>query len=166
MSAEPLVNAEPIAAEVVESPPRFQFGLRSMLLLMAVCCVQFAFMSYAGVLLGIVLCLLLACAAFAGVFLIGIVPGVFAPRQARQLDRVLVWLMVSILALFFGTLLAGGGVAVWTTGMRIKNEAWMERTIGAGLTRSVRVDKTDIRQVLAVHSIRTGSPADLAGLKS
>jgi hypothetical protein len=109
---------------------------------------------------------LLACLAFAGVFVVGILPGVLGAQQVRKLDRAIVWLMVIILALFFGTLLAGGGVAVWTTGMRIKTEAWLEQTIGAGLARQVRVHKTDIRQVLAVTSIRTGSPADLAGLKS
>jgi hypothetical protein len=165
MSSLAPTKDEPLAAEVI-APPPFQFGLRTMLLLMAVCSVQFAVMSYAGVLPGILVSLGLACAAFAGVFLVGILPGVFAPGQVRQLDRLIVWLMVAILALFFGTILAGGGVAAWTTVARVKNEAWLERSIGAGLSRQVRIEKSDFRQVLVVTSVRSGSPADLAGLKS
>lgn len=167
MSGDPFATVpEPILAEVVPPTKPFQFGLRTMLLLMAVCSVQFAVMSYAGVLPGIGLSLFLACLAFAGVFLVGILPGVFAPQRVQQLDRLIVWLMVAILTLFVGTMLAGGGVAVWSTAARIKNEAWLEQSIGAGMMRQVRVEKTDIRQVLAITSIRQGSPADLAGLKS
>ena len=175
MSSVAPTNDEPIAAEVVAAdvvaaelaaPRPFQFGLRTMLLLMAVCSVQFAVMSYAGVLLGIVLSLLAACLAFAGVFLVGILPGVFASQQVRQLDRLIVWLMVAILSLFFGTILAGGGVAAWTLVARIKNEAWLERSIGAGLSRQMRIEKSEFRQVLVVTSVRPGSPADLSGLKS
>lgn len=170
MSADPLapaepIVAEPIIAEIVPPPRPMQFGLRTLLLLMAVCSVQFAFMSYAGVLPGIVLGLFLACAAFAGVFLIGVLPGVFAPQQVRRLDQAIVWLMVTILTLFFGTLLAGGGVAVWETTMRIQNEAWLERSIGAGLSREMMIEKNEPKWVLRVTSIRTGSPADVAGLR-
>lgn len=164
-SSDSTTAPEPIVAEVVPKPRPVQFGLRTLLLLMAVCSVQFAVMSYAGVLPGIALGLLLACAAFAGVFLVGIMPGIFAVQQVRKLDRVIVWLMVAILTLFFGTVLAGGGLAAWTTAMRINNEAWLERSIGAGLSRQVRVDNTDIRQVLVITSVRPGSPADQAGLK-
>ena len=155
-----------IVAEIVDRPRPVQFGLRTLLLLMAVCSVQFAVMSYAGVLPGIALGLLLACAGFAGVFLVGILPGLFAVQQVRQLDRLIVWLMVAILTLFFGTMLAGGGLAAWTTAVQINNEAWLERSIGAGLAREVRVDNNDIRQVLVITSIRAGSPADQAGLKT
>jgi len=159
-------SEQPIVAEVVTRPRPMQFGLRTLLLLMAVCSVQFAVMSYAGVLPGIALSLLLACAAFAGVFLMGILPGVFAVQQVRQLDRLIVWLMVAILTLFFGTVLAGGGLAAWTTAVRINNEAWLERSIGAGLSRQIRASKTDLHQVLVITSIRAGSPADQAGVKS
>jgi len=166
MSSGPsATKSEPIVAEVVPPPRPLQFGLKTLLLLMGVCSLQFAVMSYAGVLPGIVLGLLLACAAFAGVFLLGVLPGVFAPQHVRRLDRVIVWLMVMILTLFFGTLLAGGGVAVWTTAMRMQNEAWLERSIGAGLTREMLVEKNEPKWVLRISSVRTGSPADQAGLR-
>ena len=160
-----MATEEPLAAEVVDSPRPFQFGLRSMMLLMAVCSVQFAVMSYAGVLPGIALSLLIACGMFAGVFLIGILPGVFAVQQVRRLDKAIVWLMVAILLLFFSTMIAGGGVAIWTSAARIQNEAWIERSLGAGLRRETLNDNNEPRWVLRVTSIRAGSPADLAGLR-
>src|SRR5262245_32112667 len=156
---------DPIVAEVVPPPRPMQFGLKTLMLLMAVCSLQFAVMSYAGVLGGIALGLLLACGAFAGVFLVGVLPGVFAPQQVRKLDRVIVWLMVTILTLFFGSLMAVGGVPVWATWMRIQNEAWLERSIGAGLSREMLVEKNEPKWVLRVTSVRTGSPADQAGLR-
>ena len=103
--------------------------------------------------------------AFAAVFLVGILPGVFAAQQIQRLDKVIVWLMVAILALFFGTTIAGGGVAVWTAGDRIQNEAWLERSIGAGLVREMMIDNNQPRWVLRVTSVRTGSPAEQAGLR-
>jgi hypothetical protein len=158
--------SEPVVAEVVPPPRPMQFGLRTLLLVMAVCSAQFAVMSYAGVLPGVIISLLLACLAFAGVFLIGMFPGLFPASQVQHLDRLIVWLMIAILVLFFGTTLAGGGVAAWQSAMRIKNEAWLERIIGAGLKRQMRVDQDGARQVLVVMSVRAGSPADQAGLKT
>src|SRR5262245_56340847 len=103
---------DPIVAEVVPPPRPMQFGLKTLMLLMGVCSLQFAVMSYAGVLGGIALGLLLACGAFAGVFLIGVLPGVFAPQQVRKLDRVIVWLMVIVMVMVFGWLIVGWGVDV------------------------------------------------------
>ncbi len=160
-----MASEEPIVAEIVPPARPLQFGLRTLLLLMAVCSVQFAVMSYAGVLPGIALSLLAACGMFAGVFLIGILPGVLGVQQVRKLDKAIVWLMVAILLLFFSTMIAGGGVAIWSTAARIKNEAWIERSIGAGLRRETLNDKNEPRWVLRVTSIRAGSPADLAGLR-
>ena len=150
-----------------KGPPSrpIQFGLRTLMLLMAVCSVQFAVMSYCGVAWGMFVGTLACCLAFAVVFIVGLCLSGQAAEHVRRLDVVIVWLMASILILFFGTMMAGGGVVVWESVGRIRNEARLESGIGAGLTREMLLDGSDWRQVLRVTSVRAGGPADRAALK-
>ena len=159
------VQPQPITAEIVQPPRPLQFGLRTLMLLMAVCSVQFAVMSYCGVAWGMFVGMLACCLAFGIVFLVGLCLSGQAAEHVKRLDRVIVWLMASILILFFGTMLAGGGVVVWESVGRIRKEAWLESSIGAGLTRESLLDGSEWRQVLRVTSVRAGGPADRAGLK-
>ena len=64
--SEQQTTAEPVVAEVVSEPPdapRFRFGLRAMLALVAICGLQFALMSYLGsfwgLLVGLAFCWIL-----------------------------------------------------------------------------------------------------------
>jgi hypothetical protein len=167
------VTESPVTAEIVApAAPRspLQFGLRTLLLLMAVCSVQFAIMSYLGVLAGMVTGTLACFALFSAVFLVGIaLPARQVAHHIARLDRLVVLLMVGILVLFFGTMLAGGGVVVWQQISRVQREVWLERQLGCGLKpESLMVPNAtgaQSQQVLRITSIKTGSPADLAGLR-
>jgi hypothetical protein len=167
MASEPSHSgiSQPITAEAVSSPRPLQFGLRTLMLLMAVCSVQFAVMSYCGVAWGMFVGTLACCLAFGIVFIVGLCLSGQAAEHVRRLDLVIVWLMASILILFFGTMMAGGGVVVWESVGRIRNEARLESSIGAGLMRETLLEGSEWRQVLRVTSVRAGGPADQAGLK-
>jgi hypothetical protein len=135
------------------------------MLLTAVCCVQFAVMSYCGVAWGMFVGTIATCMAFGIVFLIGLCLTGQAADHVRRLDQLIVWLMASILILFFGTMLAGGGVVLWESVGRFRTESRLQSSIGAGLTREMLLDGKDWRQVLRVTSVRAGGPADRAGIK-
>jgi hypothetical protein len=163
----------PVVAEIVSPPVRpspLQFGLRTLLLLMAVCSVQFAVMSYLGVLAGMVVGTLACFVLFALVFLVGIgLPAQQASRHIHRLERLVVPLMAGMLVLFFGTMLAGGGVVVWEMVSGVQRRMWLERQIGATLRSESLLVPTgtgaESRQVLRITSIKTGGAADLAGLR-
>jgi hypothetical protein len=157
----------PITAELAPPPPSpLQFGLRSLMLVMAVCSVQFAVMSYHGVLRGMFLGAAACFFAFSVVFLVGLcLPGRRAADHLKRMDKLVVWLMALIMIMLLGTVLAGGGVIAWDSVARIRNEAWMERSIGASLKRELLVDRNESRWALRVAGVKAGSPADYAGLK-
>jgi hypothetical protein len=167
MNQTPVPN---VAAPAVRRSP-LQFGLRTLLLLMAVCSLQFAAMNYLGVLGGMVLGTALLCAAFAAVFVAGLcLPVTNAAGQVRRLDRLIVWLMMGILVLFFGTALAGGGLLAWTVVEDVLREGRFERQIGATLRSESLLVPTangaDSQWVLRITSVEAGGLADQAGLKA
>src|SRR5689334_11063265 len=105
---------EPVVATVVRpGPSRWQFGLKALLGLMAVCCVQFALMRYLtvpgvfGVSLGICF-VALAVMMFVAVCLIS----TRSPLM-EKLDYYGIRLVLAMGVLALGTLFAGGGTAAW-----------------------------------------------------
>src|SRR3954466_1799464 len=99
---------EPVVATVVRpGPSRWQFGLKALLGLMAVCCVQFAMMRYLGVPGGLGVSLgicgvAFACMIFTAVCLIG-----SRSSLMEKLDYYGIRLALAMVVLFLGTLFAG-----------------------------------------------------------
>lgn len=162
------VPRDPVVAEVVPAAPRvspLRFGLRTLFAVMAVCSLQFGLMSYLGVLGGVTFGLFLCCAAFAAV----VVVGMAIPPQVTErlkLDRLVVWLMMSLLVLFFGTMLAGGGVAVLEAMTRARTEAWLRTSIGLSLRETWISDGQEVVSAQQVVIVFPGSAAARAGLSS
>src|SRR5688572_33489968 len=76
---------EPITAEIVPPlPSPWRFGLKALLGLMAVCSVQFAAMSYLGVLAGLAIGVLVCFVAFTAIIVIG---PLLSGERARALPQ-------------------------------------------------------------------------------
>ena len=77
---------------------------------MLVCSVQFALMSYLGVLSGLFVGTVVCFAVFAVVMFVGIVIGNRDGQLTRKLDAIVIRLVLAIVILCIGTMFAGGGV--------------------------------------------------------
>lgn len=158
--------AEPVTAEIVPPPPSpWRFGLRAIFGLMAVCSVQFAVMSYLGVLTGFVLGTL-ACAAMFGVLLVAgiVLPGKDS-RLLPTLDLLVVRIMLALVVLMLGTILAGGGTAAYYAAIRVKNETFLKRDLGLSLQEEMFLDRGQIAWGLRITAVQAGSVAHKAGLQ-
>jgi hypothetical protein len=121
-------------------------------------------MSYLGILAGVTAGLFLCCTAFSLVIVVGLaLPAWFSQRLG--LDRLVVWLMMSLLVLFFGTMIAGGGVVVWEVVDSARNEAWLRTSVGLSLqpTWIQEGHKTELAQQVVV--VFPSSAAARAGLQ-
>lgn len=162
------VTHEPVVGEIVpDAPPRspLRFGLRTLFALMAVCSAQFALMSYLGILGGVTAGLFLCGAAFSLVIVVGL--AMPAPVSQRlKLDRLVVWLMMALLVLFFGTMIAGGGVAAWESMARARTEAWLRTSVGLSCRRTWILDGDEAVPAPQVVVVFPASAAARAGLRS
>ena len=115
-SFERPVVAEVVADKLVDPLDRgpFRFGLKTLLLLTAVCCGQFTLMSYVGILIGLASTAVACLAILAALIFI---PVLFRlrPESAAMgtLDGIALWLTMGVLVLFVGSVLAGGGQLVY-----------------------------------------------------
>jgi hypothetical protein len=158
--------AEVPADEVIQPPSPWRFGLKALLGLMAVCSVQFAAMSYLGVLAGLAIGVLVCFAAFTAIIVVGPFLTGERARAVPQLDVVIVRLMLGIVILVFGSIMAGGGTAAWYVYARIQTERLIEQKFGFSI-RPVSIDHNE-RSVtgLLIDGITNGGVAHQAGLQT
>jgi hypothetical protein len=172
---EPLTSAAPpqgpgpktpvVATIVPPAASPWQFGLRALLGLMAVCCVQFALMRYLTVLGGFAVGLGVCVAAFAVMMVVAVcLIGRRSPLLER-LDYYGIRLIMAMCVLFLGTLFAGGGTAAWYVAREMQLAVTLETGLGLR-TRSIQVyDKTGTYRALYVMTVTSGGIADRAGIR-
>src|SRR5262245_27323502 len=160
------VAPEPVTTDLVRPPPSpWRFGLKALLGLMAVCSLQFAAMSYLGVLAGFVTGVVVCFAAFTAIIVVGPFLTAQQARLVPQLDVVIVRLMLAIVILIFGSIMAGGGTAAWHVLARIQTERLIEQKLGLSL-KPVMIDhKQHTEMGLLIESITGGGAAHQAGLQ-
>jgi hypothetical protein len=146
------------------APSPWRFGLKALFGMMAVASVQFAAMNYFGVLGGLVLGMVLCATAFTLILLVGIVMTGEWARVLPQLDALIVRLMLALVVLITGTMLAGGGLAVWETVARIRLERSIESRLGMTVDEVPLVHGTEVVWGLAITGLSAGKPAHAAGL--
>jgi hypothetical protein len=157
---------QPVVATVVPlAPSPWQFGLKALLGLMAVCCVQFALMRYLTVVGGFALGLALCVAALAVMMFVAVcLAGRRSPLLAK-LDYVGIRLVLAITILFLGTLFAGGGTTAWYVAGEMQLAILLETDLGIR-TRSIQVyDSKSSHNALLIMTVTSGGVGDLAGLR-
>ena len=158
---------EPILATVVPpAPSPWQFGLKSLLGLMAVCSVQFALMSYLTVFGGLLAAVGLCFAALAILLLWAVLFVRSRSSLMERLDFIGIRLVVGIAVLLVGTILAGGGKAVAYVVGNMWTAMDLEKDLGLRTMRSDVSDGKKTSNVLRIVLVLPGSDADKAGLKS
>jgi hypothetical protein len=158
---------EPVVATVVRpGPSPWQFGLKALLGLMAVCCVQFAMMRYLGVPGGLgvslgICVVAFACMMFTAVCLIG-----SRSPLMEKLDSYGIRLVLAMVVLALGTLFAGGGTTAWYVASEMQLALTLETDLGIR-TRSTEVydTKKGRYNALYIMTISSGSVADRAGIR-
>lgn len=157
----------PVTAQIVPPPPSpFTFGLRALMGLMAVCSVQFALMSYLGVLVGLIVGTLVCLFAFALVLFTGLVVGSRNDKLFEQLDAISIRLVLSIVVLCIGTMFAGGGVMAYQYFVETRSALNMDRQLGMLTLRVDVVNNGQVSQALHIKTIFPGGIADQSGLKT
>ena len=165
-TAAPLSD-EPILATIVPpAPSPWQFGLKSLLGLMAVCGVQFALMRYltvfGGLLAAVGLCFLALAVLLAW--------AVFFVRSRsslmEKLDYVGIRLVVAIAILLVGTTIAGGGAAVAYTVGNVWKAMELEKDFGIRTLRAEVWDGKRTYRALKILVVLPGSDAQKAGIRS
>lgn len=154
-------------ATAVAAPPGpspWRFGLKALFGMMAVASVQFAAMNYLGVLGGLVLGVAVCAAAFTLILLVGLAMTGERARVLPQLDALLVRLMLALVVLIAGTMLAGGGIAVWEVVARIRLERSIESRLGMTVDEVPLVHGTEVAWGLEITGLSAGKPAHTAGL--
>lgn len=166
LSAEPTA-AEPITAEIVPPPPSpFSFGLQALCGLMVVCSLQFALMSYLGVLAGLAIGTAICIAGFAVVMFFGILVGNRNGQLTRRLDAIVIRLTLAIVVLCIGTMFAGGGVMAYQYLAETRAALNMDRQLGLFTRRVDVVQNNQVVQALAIVTVLPGGVADRSGLKA
>jgi hypothetical protein len=154
-----------VATVVRPAPSPWQFGLKALLGLMAVCCVQFAVMRYLGVAWGFGVGLGVCLAALAVMMFIAVcLIGSRSPLM-EKLDYYGIRLVLAIGVLFLGTLFAGGGTAAWYVSSEMQLAVTLETNLGIR-TRSIQVyDTKGTYNALYVMTVSSGGVADRAGIR-
>ena len=166
VATSPSVAAEPVIAEIVPpAPSPWRFGLKALLGLMVVCSVQFAAMNWLGILPGLIAGMMLCFAVFGAiVFVAPFLTGERA-RALAQLDAIIVRLMLAIVILVVGTILAGGGTAVWAVATRIQTERLVEQKLGLSLKEVTVMHNNRVVSALHIVAVTDGGAAHDAGVQ-
>jgi hypothetical protein len=158
---------EPVVATVVRpGPSPWQFGLKALLGLMAVCCVQFAMMRYLGAPGGLGVSLGICVVAFACMMFTAVcLTGSRSPLM-EKLDYYGIRLVLAMVVLALGTLFAGGGTAAWYVASEMQLALTLETDLGIR-TRSTEVydTKKGRYNALYVMTVSSGGVADRAGIR-
>ena len=160
------VTAEPITAEIVPpAPSPWRFGLKALLGLMVVCSVQFAAMNWLGILEGLVAGGFVCFAAFGAIVVAAPFLTGERARLLPQLDAIIVRLMLAIVILVVGTILAGGGTAVWMVATRIQTERLVEQKLGLSLKEVTVMHNNRVVSALHIAAVTDGGAAHDAGVQ-
>ncbi len=157
---------EPILAVIVPAaPPQWQFGIRSLLGLMAVCGVQFAMMRYLTVFWGMLAAVGLCFLALAVLLLWAVLFVRSRSPLMERLDFVGIRLVVAIAILLVGTILAGGGTAVAYNVGQVWTAMELEKDLGIRTLRGQVWDGKRTYNALNILVVFPGSTAQLAGIQ-
>ena len=161
-----VVAREPVTAEIVPpAPSPWRFGLKALLGLMVVCSVQFAAMNWLGILEGLVAGGFVCFAAFGGIVVAAPFLTGERARLLPQLDAIIVRLMLAIVILVVGTILAGGGTAVWMVATRIQTERLVEQKLGLSLKEVTVMHNNRVVSALHIAAVTDGGAAHDAGVQ-
>ncbi|MFN0016968.1 MAG: hypothetical protein ACKVP0_01845 [Pirellulaceae bacterium] len=164
-SEKPAPPAPVLATVVPPAPSPWQFGLKALLGLMAVCCVQFALMNYLTVIGGLIVGLGVCLAALTVMMFIAVCLVGRRSPQMERLDFYGIRLVVAIAVLFLGTLFAGGGTAAWYIAGEMQLAILLETDLGIR-TRSIQVyDSKATHRALLIMTVTSGGIGDKAGLR-
>jgi hypothetical protein len=155
-----------VEAEIVRPAPPIRFGLRELMVVTALCSVQFAVMNYLGVLAGFaiggVVCLAGMTAAMAA--------GLWVGRSDRalfsRLDRLVIRFVLALTAIAVSGGLSGGGILLVKQLEPLRQAWWLERHLGLKTERGIAWLEEAAVEVLIVKSVAPGRPADQAGVKA
>jgi hypothetical protein len=161
----PLAAESKSAVARVVPQPAWRFGLRALLGLMAVCCVQFAAMNYFGVLGGLVAGMFVCIVLFGAIFLVGMSLTGARASLLPQLDAIIVRLMVALVVLVVGSIMAGGGTAAWYVLARWQIERIVEQKLGMAFQKAPLNRNNQHVWGLHITSVEDGGVAHQAGLK-
>lgn len=159
---------EPVLATIIPPPPSpWQFGLKAMLGLMAVCSVQFAIMSYVGVLWGLVLGIATCFTILAGVLFTAVCLVSGRSPLMERLDFIGIRLVVGITVLFLGTIIAGGGTGVYYYINETRTALQLEADLGIRTLRTQVYDAANPRTYngLRLVLIIPAGVADRGGMR-
>ena len=157
---------EPILAVIVPpTPPQWQFGIRSLLGLMAVCGVQFAMMRYLTVFWGMLAAVGVCFLALAVLLLWAVLFVRSRSPLMERLDFVGIRLVVAIAILLVGTILAGGGTAVAYNVGQVWTAMELEKDLGIRTLRGQVWDGKRTYNALNILVVFPGSTAQLAGIQ-
>jgi hypothetical protein len=162
--------AEPefVTAEAIPDPPSpFAFGLKALMAVMVIVSVQFALMSYlgpmAGLIVGIALCALTMTGLLVAAVVMGLKPG---SGLMEQFDRIAIRLVFGIIVLFFGSIIAGGGVVLFTVLEDVRLAWRTQERLGFAYQERSMYDGNGFVTVLAVTKVEPGGAFGLAGVQA
>lgn len=153
--------AAPILAQAIAPRPfEFRFSLRALMWTMVACSVQFAALSYLGMVQGLLVGAAVIFALMMTLLLGGVI---FLRRDSAAVDRMLLRLVIALLLVCFSALIAGsGGLLASSYGEAAI--AWqVERNLGFTTSR-VQI-AGDPPRGLQVRGVTSGGGADRAGLR-
>ena len=160
---------EPLVAEVVSEPQDasgFRFGLKAMLVLVAICGFQFALMSYLGSLWGLLLGLALCWILFGVLIVVAIL---FHRRRHEpfmgKVNRLAIPMTLAIVVLTLAVMAAGGGWFIYDTVTRARRAAQLKHELGFRSARAYVIRDAVMVEAILVKSVEKGKPFDLAGVQ-
>ena len=160
--ADPAVAPSP--APFDEAPHPFRFGLQALMLLMACCGVQFSLMSYLGILPGLLVGLAVCFVVLGGMMVWAMITWRGAGTPAlHRLDQLAIRLVLAIVLLGVGSVIAGGGMAVYEQVAAWRRVARIQRELGFTGRSQLVVEKNQVKRGLVIDAISLGGPLDLAG---
>lgn len=154
-----------VEAEIVRPAPPLRFGLRELMIVTALCSVQFAVMNYLGVLVGFAVGGAVCLVGMTAAMLAGLWIGNTDRELFSRLDRLVIRLVLALTAIAVSGGLSGGGILLLKQLEPLRHAWWLERQLGLKTERGVAWLKDGVVEVLVVKTVSPGLPADQAGLK-
>lgn len=154
-----------IEAEIVRPTPPLRFGLRELMIVTALCSMQFAVMNYLGVLVGFAVGGALCLVGMTAAMVAGLWIGNAERELFSRLDRLVIRLVLALTAIAVSGGLSGGGILLLKELEPLRHAWWLERQLGLKTERGVAWLNDGVVEVLVVKTVSPGLPADQAGLK-
>jgi hypothetical protein len=155
-----------VEAEIVRPAPPIRFGLRELMVVTALCSVQFAVMNYLGVLAGFAVGGAVCLAGMTAAMAAGLWIGRTDRELFSRLDGLVMRFVLALTAIAVSGGLSGGGILLVKQLEPLRHAWWLERQLGLKTERSLAWLDDAAVEVLVVKSIAPGQPADQAGIKA